>query len=266
MRSDSSPLTSCLYHGVVRHRRRRPFAHEFRYPLFLVCLDLDELDRVFSGRWLWSTSRPAVARFRRADYLGPPDEPLAECVRDRVAEQLRFRPTGAIRLVTNLRYWGYLINPVSFYFCYDAAGGQVEAVVAEVTNTPWGDRHCYVLPGPAAPTERVWRAQNRKELHVSPFFPMEMEYRWRISAPGERLSIHIENFVEDERQFDATLLLRRRPLTTSTLAASLLRHPCMTGRVAAGIYWQALKLWWKGAAVHPHPATGRAARQLVESV
>lgn len=265
MRSDSQPLASCLYHGLVRHRRRLPFAHEFRYPLFLVCLDLQELDRVFAGRWCWSTSRPAAARFRRADYLGPPNQPLADCVRNLVEERLQVRPAGPIRLVTNLRYWGYLINPVSFYFCYDAAGEQVEAMVAEVTNTPWGDRHCYVLPGPASPTERVWWVRNRKELHVSPFFPMAMEYRWRISAPGERLSIHIENHADGQRQFEATLLLRRRPLTTSTLAISLLRHPFMTGRIAAGIYWQALRLWWKGAPFHSHPATGPAARRLVES-
>jgi DUF1365 family protein len=256
MRADAAPLASGLYHGVVRHRRLRPFRHEFRYSVFLAYLDLDELDRVFAGRWWWSTRRPAVARFCRDDYL--PDtspRPLAEAARDIVEKRLGVRPAGPVRLLTNLRYWGYRINPISLYYCFDATAARVEAVVAEVTNTPWGDRHCYVVPGPATLRDRTWRATLPKDLHVSPFFPMDMEYRWLLSAPGERLSVEIESHRRGEWQFDATLALERREITGATLAGALLRHPWMAGRVAAGIYWQALRLWWKGAEFHPHPRT-----------
>lgn len=249
---EASPLASCLYRGVVRHRRRHRFAHEFRYQVFFNYLDLDELDRVFEGRWLWSTRRASVARFQRADYLGDAARPLADCVRDAVAEKLGTRPTGPIRLLTNLRWWGYIQNPISLYYCFEEAGESVTAVVAEVTNTPWGDRHSYVLPGPA-PDERVWRYTGDKELHVSPFFPMEMTYHWRLSVPGDRLSVHIENRLDDVSQFDAALLLERRPITTRTLAGTIARHPFITGQVLAGIYWQAVRLWWKGAEFCPHP-------------
>ena len=136
---------SCLYEGTMRHRRFRPVPHAFGYRLFMVYLDLDELDEVFAGRWLWSTTRCALARFRREDHLGVPTVPLPDAVRALVKERLGFRPTGPVRLLTHLRYFGFVMNPVSFYYCFAADGKQLEAIVAEVNNTPWGERHCYVM-------------------------------------------------------------------------------------------------------------------------
>jgi uncharacterized protein len=249
---EASALASCLYEGVVRHRRMHPFEHAFAYRVFCVYLDLDELDRVFSGRWLWSTSHPAPAWFRRPDHFGDPAEPLAESVRRLVEERTGRRPAGPIRVLTHLRYFGYVINPISMYYCFDESGAAVEACVAEVTNTPWGERHCYVLPDPI-------QGQNRpapvceKQLHVSPFMPMQMQYRWQLSVPGETLSLRIENRMPGKPMFHAAMSLSRRPLTSWQLARVLLRYPLMTGRVAAGIYWQAARLWWKGATFYPHP-------------
>lgn len=248
-------LASCLYAGTVQHRRLTPFEHSFRYRLFLVYLDLSELDRVFRGRWLWSTTRFAAARFRREDHLGDPSRPLDECVRDLVQERLGRRPSGAVRLLTNLRYFGYVMNPVSFYYCFDGTTGDVDAVVAEVNNTPWGERHCYVLDWNEQADRRVLRSEEEKLFHVSPFMPMDMTYRWRLGLPGDRLSVHIANYRQGEKAFDATLLMQRRPITTGQLAAALSAHPCMTASITAAIYWQALKLWWKGATYHPHPKT-----------
>ena len=265
MSADPAPLHSCLYHGVVQHRRLAPGPHRFRYRLFLTYLDLEELDRIFARRWLWSTSRPALARFRRQDYLDCSQHPLCESVRELVRDRAGIEASGPIRLLTNLRYFGYLINPISLYYCFDAADRRIEAVVAEVTNTPWGERHCYVLPGPDTPDARVWRTRSSKELHVSPFLPIDMRYHWRLTTPGERLSVHLENHRQGAKRFDATLLLQRRPITTTTLATSLLRHPFMTGKVAAGIYWQALRLWWKGTPFHPHPRTQAASRAVAPS-
>jgi DUF1365 family protein len=247
-------VNSCVYQGTIRHRRRTPVPHEFRYRLFMLYLDLEELPQVFARRWLWSTRRPALAWFRRADYLGDPAVPLDRAVRDLVAERTGIRPAGPIRLLTHLRYFGYIQNPVSFYYCFDPAGIRVETIVAEITNTPWGERYAYVLPAEPGQEHRV---RLTKSFHVSPFMPMDLAYDWRFSTPGRRLAVHMENLARGERMFDATLALRRKPLTGPVLAAALCRHPWMTASVVAGIYWQALCLWLKGVPIHPHPATRR---------
>jgi DUF1365 family protein len=246
-------MNSAIYRGTVRHRRRSPVEHEFTYPLFMMYLDLDELPRLFESRWLWSARRPAVAWFRRADYLGDPAVPLDRAVRDLVEQRTGARPAGPIRLLTHLRYFGYRQNPVSFYYCFDATGDHVEAIVAEITNTPWGERHAYVLPAPAGGAAHRLRA--RKVFHVSPFMPMDLGYDWRFTAPGSRLAVHMENLAGADRIFDATLMLERREITGASLASTLIRHPWMTASVVAGIYWQALRLWLKGAPFHPHPTT-----------
>jgi len=250
-------MQSCAYEGVVRHRRRRPVEHAFEYRVFMVYLDLAELDEVFRGRWLWSTRRPALAWFRRGDYHGDPTLPLDTAVRDLVAQRTGARPRGAIRLLTHPRYYGYVQNPVSFYYCFAADGTTVETIVAEITNTPWGERHAYVLPMDER-TRRGEPIRFEKTFHVSPFHAMGLGYTWRLSAPGPELRVHMESYEGTERIFDATLTLARRPLSGRVLAGALVRHPWMTLRVALGIYWQALRLWLKGAPVHDHPSTRRS--------
>lgn len=246
-------MNSCLYVGQVRHRRFTPRSHAFRYRLFLVYLDLEELPHLFKRFWLWSAKRPALAWFRRADHVGPAERPLAEVIRDHVEQTTGSRPQGAVRLLTHLRYFGMCFNPVSFYYCFDKED-QVEAIVCEVNNTPWGERHLYVLDKSLQVADgQLLRYQRGKAFHVSPFMPMDIDYDWRFTLPGERLNVHMENYRQDERIFDATLSLRQQPMTSRSLAGVLLMYPLVTIKVVAGIYYEALRLWLKKTPVYPHP-------------
>ncbi|MBP1475362.1 DUF1365 domain-containing protein [Frateuria sp. MAH-13] len=250
----AAPLASAIYEGWVRHRRYAPRPHAFRYRIALLYLDLAELPRLFERRWLWSYGRANLAQFRRSDYLGPVELPLDEAVRRRVAERTGHRPEGPIRLLTHLRYAGHCFNPVSFYYCYGADGHSLEAILAEITNTPWKERHAYVLP--LAEAERhghvcAWRFA--KTFHVSPFMPMARGYDWRFSEPAEALRVHMNVLRDGDRDFDATLVLQRRPLDGTQLARVLWRFPLMTLKVVAAIHWEALRLWLKRNPVYDHP-------------
>lgn len=246
-------MESCLYEGWVRHRRFTPVEHRFQYRLGLIYLDLDELDDIFRDRWLWSTRRPAFAWFRRSDHLGDPQVPLKEAVSNLLVERGWPRPTGPIRLLTHLRYAGFVMNPVSFYYCFAADGSRVDTVIAEVNNTPWGEQHIYVLDADQFRGKRESRSLQTKEFHVSPFMSMDAAYRWSLTKPGNQLAIHIENWREDSCFFDVTMRLERRPLTGHQLARFLLRYPLMTAQVIAAIYWQAFHLWRKGCPFYAHP-------------
>ena len=247
-------MNSAIYEGVVTHRRRTPVAHAFRRRLFMSYVDLEELPGLLRG------IPPALARFRREDYLGDPAVPLDEAVRDLVAERLGTRPAGPVRMLAHLRSLGHCFNPVAFYWCFAPDGERVEAVVAEVTNTPWGERHAYVAAG-GGNAGHVRESQHEKALHVSPFMGMEMTYRWRVATPGERLAVAIESRdAAGALVFDAHLALRRRPFTRATLLRTLARHPAMTPRVLAGIYGHALRLRLKGARWHARPASAEAGR------
>lgn len=302
----SAGLASGLYVGRVRHRRFEPVRNEFTYSGFWLYLDLDELDEVFRGRWLWSSERFALMRFRREDHLLFPDDiadledanavaspvvgdgekrqgglhsfgvkpqrktegtlpPLDESVRSLVEFATGRRPEGPIRLLTQVRCFGYLMNPVSFYYCYSAGGERLETVVAEVNNTPWGERHCYVLDAssqtetdqssdeaggalagnshsnsadsaspspfegvrisPGSSGSRHLRFEHEKRFHVSPFMQMNMSYRWRISPPGRNLTVQIENWLHGKGDSPAD-----QPLFDVTF--HLKRRPITGGQLA----------------------------------
>jgi uncharacterized protein len=239
---------SAIYEGTIRHRRFAVRAQEFRHRLALLYLDLGELDGLLGGRLV--ADCPGLLRFRRTDYLGDPSVPLEDAVRILVEQRTGRAPTGPIRVLTQPRTFGHCFNPVSFYYCFTPQG-QLDATLAEVTSTPWGERHAYVLG--RSGVSPVLAASSVKQLHVSPFMGMEQRYLWRVATPGATLSVHIESQEQGRRAFDATLALRRSPLTRDALARVTARYPVATLRVLALIYGHALALKLKGVPSHPRP-------------
>jgi hypothetical protein len=246
---------SCIYEGTIRHRRFRPRPNQFQYRLFFMFLDLDELPSLFDCHPLWSYEKLNIACFLRRDHFGDPKISLDRAVRDLVETHLGQRHKGSIRLLTHLRYFGYCFNPASFYYCYDRDDSRVEAIVVEIHNTPWGEHFCYVLGAEQNehPMKGWRRHQVAKAFHVSPFIDMDIHYDLRFRLPGDTLRVHMIDYQQDARLFDATLALQRRPLNRRALSKILIKYPAMTAKVITLIYWQALRLTLKKTPFYTHP-------------
>jgi len=227
----------------------------FKYRLFLMFLDLADLPNLFDVHPLWSYERFNIACFLRRDHFGDPAVPLDQAVRDLVEDRLGHRPKGPVRMLTHLRYLGHCFNPASFYYCYDSADTAVETIVVEIHNTPWGERHCYVLGAEQNehPVKNWRRHQLAKSFHVSPFIDMDIHYDWRFREPDETLKVHMIDYQKREKLFDASLALHRQPITRAALTRVLIRYPMMTGKVVVMIYWQALRLIVKRTPFFSHP-------------
>jgi DUF1365 family protein len=239
---------SAIYRGTLAHARRAPAAHAFTYDVWLLYLDLDHLPALLAGPGPLRARRLALLSFRREDYLGHEGD-LAEAVRARVEAALGFRPAGPVRLLTQVRSLGFAFNPVSFYYCFAVDGRTLQAVVAEVTNTPWRERHAYVVPAGDGGVE----ATVQKAFHVSPFFGLDQTYAWRLPPPGEHLLVEMRNDEAGREVFRARLDLRREPWGAAALWRAALGQPLVPFKVLAAIYWQALRLWLKRTPFHPHP-------------
>ena len=240
-------MLSCIYEGYVRHRRIQPMTHEFRYGLFMMYLDLDELPKLLNGGFVLSRRWFSPASFYRKDHLG-------NSVRSIVQERTGQQCDGPIRLLTNLRNWGCYFSPLNLYYCFSGNGSKVASIVAEVTNTPWLQKHWYVLwHGNQIGNPGILLFRHAKDFHVSPFMDMKAEYEWSLSKPEQKLSVSIANYFGDQRLFNVAMVLNRIELTRSAMLRTLARHPWMTARITLGIYWQALQLWRKKCPFYPHP-------------
>lgn len=256
-------MQSCIYEGHVVHRRARPVSHAFRYSLCMLYLDLDEVARLLAAGWLSSRSW-SLRSFLPSDHRalacrsgsGEPQQRLAQRVHRVVLDHTGVHLAGPVRLLTQLRQFGYYFSPLNLFYCFDH-DEILQAIVAEVSNTPWREQHLYVLwagnrSDVGSQPEHVHAHQ--KDFHVSPFMPMQVEYDWRILTPGESLSVAIASRDEQgDSFFSAAMNLARRPLDRATLRRTALHYPWMTAQVVAAIYWQAAKLWWKKCPYYPHP-------------
>ena len=247
-------MHSSIYEGLIRHRRFLPRSHRFCYSSFMLYLDLDELNTIFSENMFWSHDKRSLAWFKRADYL-PGDENLAKAVRNLIYNELGHHTSGPVRMLTNLRYFGYIINPITSYYCFDDSGEQLQYIVATVTNTPWNEQHSYVLV--CDPDRKKQRIIFDKKLHVSPFYPMDLSYHWYCNTPDEKLLIHLKSFEENIPIFDATVSFKRKPLTPQALNRLIWQYPIMTMKVACAIYWEAFKLFFKRVPFYQHPPVDR---------
>jgi len=230
----------------------KPVKHEFTYKVGYFFLDLDHLAETFRVPWLFSYNSPGVFSFWRKNYLGDPKTELKASVQAEILAQSGQSVNGPIRLLTNVSFLGYCFNPVSFYYCYAADGTTLEYVVAEVTNTPWGERRRHVLPF-AGDTKKIYTLT--KDFHVSPFMPMGIDYTWVFHAPHEEQYVLMQNRFTGEKElmFDATLKMRRQALTLQNVLLLFCQFPLMSFKPILAIYWQALKLWLKKAPFHNHP-------------
>ena len=250
-------LRSSLYEGTIGHKRRIDVQHGFSQPIVLAYLDLDELDTAFAAHPLWSTRRPAPVRFRRSDMHGDPSWPLAAAVRATLAAELGAAPAGPVRVLTHLRHWAWTFNPISFYFAFDESGTHVEAVLAEVTNTPWHERRAYALTAPSPIEAEATGIRFAKDLHVSPFMDLALDHVLRFTPPGEdRLVVEMDDERRDEGSevvFSARMVLSRLPLDRASMGHVLRHHHLPAHRVSAGIHLNALRLWRQGAPFRRHP-------------
>lgn len=256
-------MRSAIYEGRVVHRRLEPVEHRFNFNLFYFYLDLNELDDLFESRLLFSSKRIAPIRFQYREHMAQANVSdritLRAAVLDTLVEHGVSAKIGSICIMTQLRYFGFAMNPVNFYFCYDESNIHVAAIILEVNNTPWNEQHLYVVSANCDNENKPSSKQSieakgiSKEFHVSPFMPLKMSYNFRFDFSNDKLGVFIQNIQDGNKPFEVAMQLKRKPITTSSLNLSLIKYPFLSWKIFAGIYWQATKLWWKKAPFFPHP-------------
>jgi DUF1365 family protein len=240
-----------------------PKAHQFQYQVLMFYIDLNEVSNLFSIPFFFSSTFPRLLGFDRDRYLTGSDS-LEQAVKDLIFKKTGKKHEGPVRLLTQISYFGFCFNPVSFYYCFDAEE-RLRFIVSEITNTPWNERSSYVHE--VDHQKKHHRYEFQKDFHVSPFMPMNLHYVWNFSTPEfendsgvsqKFLSVHMEDWDQEKTRkvFDATLLLKPRPWSASHLIASLLMFPLLTFKSFVAIYWQAFLLKLKNIPFYPHPDSG----------
>ena len=249
-------MNSFLYEGNISHIRYAPINKKFDYSLFMLFLDLDELPKLFEKFWFWSAQNWNIAYFRRKDHMGNNNDSLGKSVRNRVLKETGKRLDGRIFLMTHLCYFGYRFNPVSFYYCFDSSNDNVQTIIAEITNTPWGEQFCYLLDCNKSIEKHGMKFFSfKKEFHISPFMDMNINYEWEFSEPNDHIKICMKNIKEGKKIFEASLNMKKEEINSKTLTQALLKYPLITWKVKSAIYYQAFKLWYSKCPFYSHPKT-----------
>lgn len=239
--SADAVIHSCIYQGEVFHQRFTPRGHKFSYKIFFLAIDLDELPLLNKMGPYFKTERFAPLRFFAPDYLEHKSAVTSSDVWDKVTTLGGQDKQGRVLFVGQMRCFGLYFSPINSYYCYDRQG-QLRYLLAEVSNTPWNERHYYLIDLLQAP-------ECEKTFHVSPFMDLDMKYHWRIKAPAAHLSLSIESHRQDKAEdklFRASIAMTRQDFTNKNLLKNLLAIPIMSAKTVLGIYWQALKLYLKG--------------------
>ena len=226
----------------------------FKYPIFMTYFDISKIDELFKKKSLLTNiDKPSFISFYREDYHNNSVKCLDDAVRNTLKNKYDYIAKGPIRILTHLRYFGYCFNPVSFYYCFDKSEKNIDAIIAEVTNTPWKQRYCYVLDCQNSEKKNIFKNIKDKKLHVSPFFPMDHEYHFSISKPDKTITIKIDNLNQGVKVHEALLSLNKEDFSKKSLIKALINFPFMTVKVVTAIHWQAIKLWFKGAKLYNNP-------------
>lgn len=236
-------MESGIYTGTVFHERFYPTQHAFDYRIVMLWLHLDEIDEVNQNVRGFSTSGFAPIQFKRSDYLGPTTLPLKKCVLDKMSELNGTTLEGDVFFLGQVRNFGIYFSPVNFYFLRQQH--TFTHMLAEVSNTPWNERHYYLV-------DLDTQADSEKVFHVSPFNPIDMTYKWRIAQPSSHCNIALECHKQG-KHFSAGVNLVRQEMNSTNLKRVITRIPVMTVKTIVGIYWQALRLWLKRTPIYTHP-------------
>jgi DUF1365 family protein len=252
----NTPFQSAIYTGTLHHQRKSPKFHDFRYQVTFFYIDLAEVKRIFNLPLFFWDRFPRIFGFNRNRYLAG-GASLDQTVRDLIFAKTAKKHEGPIRMLSQISYFGFCFNPVSFFYCFDRSGEHLEFIVAEVSNTPWNERKSYVFP--CNRDDEQHRFEFKKDFHVSPFFPMNLEYVWIFKSPNPRVGSSLNVLMEDwndsrtERVFFANLVLNPQPMTRSNLFKNIVSFPFMTFKTFGAIYIQAMRLWIKKVPFYSHP-------------
>ena len=287
----SSPSKSNIYRGQISHRRFSPKYHSFNYQLYMLALDVDEMEAKHCPKGIFGFSRFNLLRFKESDYLRGEPNSLKQRIKNKVTLLSQGTKSGdeqnfidndndndnegnsdsagesnaicRITMLVQVRCIGIYFSPANFYFCYDA-DDVCQQVLVEVSNTPWNERHYYLVP--LTPSSSDEEQQNStmqitdKAFQVSPFMDLNMRYHWRIKPPmasSSKLLIHIENHCKptgnedinrsksEQKVFDVTMSLSKISFSKKSLWQLWCSLPVMTLKIVLAIYWQALKLLYK---------------------
>lgn len=255
MTNAAQKSASALYKGKVMHARLKPMGHRFQYRVYALLMDLDNIS-LSTKSPIFSHNRFNLLSFFEKDH-GPRDGSSLRAYVDLLLHEVGEKRAYSVKLLCYPRIFGWVFNPLSVYYCFDAEG-TMTAIIYEVRNT-FGENHTYVAPIQDGEMRNgLVRQERDKRFYVSPFVNMEMRYRFRLNQPDEKLILRILECDHEGPLLSATFSGTRSPLTTRMLLLAFLQVPFQTLKIVGGIHWEALKLWKKGARFHRRPTRPKA--------